>query len=222
MSQKVRRKRVLKRARATLAALPAVITAMEMMAPSPASAAPGGSHFDADGMPSNVQKKIAQIEEEGGQVRGVQSAPFTPTDARGVGDVDYRKSRPMAHSPSPDEPSAKQLPTGCGLWVIVYDQGYEVFNSSLTSCRMVVDEIQMLAGLAGTEDFLWWDEAYWTEEAQDKDGATFTSSLPLDISYHCAGDSNRHFRGVTNGYVEIAGRGYQASAYDQIENKDCG
>lgn len=213
---------MLKRARATLAALSAVIVAMVMMASSPASAAPGGSDIDTHGMPSNVQKKIAQIEDEGGHVRDVQSARFAPTDARGVGDVDYRKSRPMADSSSSDEPSTKQLPTGCGLWVIVYDQGYEVFNSSLTSCRMVVDEIQMLAGLAGTEDFLWWDEAYWTEETQDEDGATFTSSLPLDVSYHCAGDGNRHFRGVTNGYVEIAGRGYQASAYDQIENKDCG
>ncbi|MFI2352770.1 hypothetical protein ACH492_38495 [Streptomyces sp. NPDC019443] len=213
---------MLKRARATLAALLAVIAAMAMMASSPAAAAPGGSDIDIDGMPSNVQEKIAQIEEGGGHVRDVHSAPFTPTDARSVGDVDYRKSRPMADTSSSDEPSTKQFPTGCGLWVIVYDQGYEVFNSSLTSCRMAVDEIQMLAGLAGTEDFLWWDEAYWTEEAQDEDGATFTSSLPLDISYHCAGDGNRHFRGVTNGYVEIGGRGFQASAYDQIENKDCG
>jgi hypothetical protein len=46
--------------------------------------------------------------------------------------------------------------------------------------------------------------------------------LDLEVAYDCSDTGTHDYQGVTNGCVEIAGQGYDASARDEIDRIECG
>ena len=179
-----------------------------------AAAAPGVDEvLQPSTWPARVQQKVTALQAKGAQLRHVRRTAYSPVQPG-------RKPHalPFAANAVKSSPSAviQDYPSGCGLWVVVYRDGNIIRNSSMTSCLHPVDEIQMLGGLARSR---WWG---WEEMAQDEDGNVGSDFLDLEVAYDCSGTGTHDYQGVTNGYVEIAGQGYDASAWDEIDRIECG
>lgn len=169
--------------------------------------------LQASTWPARVQQKVTALQAKGVQLQHVRRVAYTPVQHA-------RKPDPLPFTASAAKPNPsaviQDFPSGCGLWVIVYRSGSIIHNSSVTSCLHPVGEIEMLGGLARSR---WWG---WEEMAQDEDGNVGSDYLDLEVTYNCAGTGTHDYQGVTNGYLEIAGRGYHAAAWDQIDRIECG
>lgn len=171
----------------------------------------GVASADQAQRPQRVQAQIDALTAAGAKIVKVTRSEYVKTS----GTAGPSRSL-VATQPRAAQAQAQGYPSGCGLWVIVYRDGNIIHNSSTTSCLTPVDEIQMLGGIAWSRWF-GWDELY-----QYEDGNFGSDYLNINLWVDCSGTGTHDYQGVTNGYVEIAGNEYHASAYDEIDRIECG
>lgn len=109
------------------------------------------------------------------------------------------------------------IPTGCGLWVVIYvEDGRYVTSSSLTSCTYTVQHMEMVGGIALSA---WWG---WDEMTRDDTADSLENNLAMDFSYDCAGSGTHDWQTVVEGDIQtLSGDEYNADAYDVINSYHC-
>ncbi len=187
-----------------------VMTAAVLLLPSGvAAASPTTAHvaaLSAKGSSDNptvqhkIDEAIAKAKAKGATNIRVTTVPFT-----------------LAKSNSSQKMAPNAFPSGCSLSVLLYDYngGRDVESNNLTVCLNPTQEIQMYSGIAR------WDLIFWDTVKDDEDGNFGDYDLSLVYDYDCSGQGSNDFQTATNGYVEINGQGYQASAYDEDDNVAC-
>jgi hypothetical protein len=108
--------------------------------------------------------------------------------------------------------AARNYPTGCGLFVIVYKRSHYIYNSSLTQCNFLVTEI----GMYGTIVREHWFGVEELREYEDED--TYTDHLVLRLRADCANSGSYFYQIATSGWLEWNGTEYEAGAYDRTES----
>ena len=200
----------MKKFRIAFAGLVALLVAL--LAPGMASAAvapveaapaplPPGIQAQLQNAPTNVNTWVHGIAAKGGKVLSLKEANY------------QLKTKPGTAAPA-------GYPTGCGLWVTIYQQVNagpdDVISSNLSSCTMEVEEIDMNSGLAI------WQGGGWNEVASDHDNNHLVESFALDYGYTCNNSNSNTWQTVTSGLIEtLDGNEYTADAYDW-GNFNCG
>ncbi|MEV4604951.1 hypothetical protein AB0K15_47360 [Amycolatopsis sp. NPDC049253] len=182
-----------------------VLATLAMALPATADAATSDANeivlpqtvLDNPGLKAAVEKALKAAEAKGATDIHIAAAPYAPVGGK-----------PVSATPS-------GYPSGCGLSVLIYHIGTYIESNNLTSCDLPAEEIQMLSGIAWSRFF------GWEELTQDEDGNAGQYNLTLVYDWDCAGSGVHDFQTTTNGYVEMFGEGYQASAYDEEDAVSC-
>jgi hypothetical protein len=175
---------------AGLLVLETLLTAVAQAAPATPSTATDGT-----AIPSALVGRLGSIQADGGEITKVVHADYTPSSKAATGN-------------SALMPQAAALPSGCGLWVLVYKSGSSMRSESVTYCSSVMAYGYMYGGIARKR---WWG---WQELNAGEAETHWEKSFELNVSTYCANEGTYDYMGSTEGELEIYGRWYSASAWD--------
>lgn len=110
------------------------------------------------------------------------------------------------------------FPTGCGLSVLVGEDGKWVSGSSVSSCpnHYPVQSIQMESTLFRSRWYGW--------EEMNKNAATRfnVTNHAFSVRYNCSGTGVYDYKVVTKGVITLqSGQQFTAAAYDQKDKVSC-
>ncbi|MFC3584292.1 hypothetical protein ACFOSC_10565 [Streptantibioticus rubrisoli] len=159
-------------------------------------------------LPTKVQHELDAIKAKGGHIDKITVTPYT------------KKGQATAATRPVDQVSPAQLPTGCGLYVYIYNIGTDVYSSNLTACLTPQPNIDMLSQIGEDYWVLWFHE--YDTVANDEKSQAETDNLALDVEYDCSGDGTHDFQTVTEGTILANDGTYTAQAYDDVSQVKCG
>ncbi|MEV5879671.1 hypothetical protein AB0L75_36740 [Streptomyces sp. NPDC052101] len=155
-----------------------------------------------------MRQELKKIEARGGHVDKVTVTPYT------------KKGQPRAKTRTVNTAAPAQLPTGCGLYVVIYNIDTDVYSSNLTSCLTPQANIDMFSQIGEDYWILWFHE--YDTVANDEKSAGATEDLSLDYDYDCHGDGTHDFQTVTEGTILNEEGSSTAQAYDDVSQVKCG